>query len=109
MGFLGAAQGYAEARAEAERTTTTGANSGVVVQSVTGSATDFSKFGQAATGLERVMEIFQERFQDTFDAVYVAPGKEVAVHVTRDLHIVHQSKGNRISYDNDLGSSHALD
>lgn len=107
--ILGGLQGWAQYRADAERTTTTGAGSGVVVDSVSGDKSAFSQYGLAATGLEETLQIFKDRFQDTFDAIYIPPGKEVALHIGRDLHIVHHSNAAKIVYDQDLGGSHALD
>lgn len=106
---LGGLQGWAQYRADAERTTTTGAGSGVVVDSVTGDKSAFSQYGLAATGLEETLQIIKDRFQDTFDAIYIPPGKQVALHIGRDLHIVHKSNAPKIVYDQDLGGSHALD
>lgn len=106
---IGGLQGWAEYRADAERTTTTGAGSGVVVDSVTGDRSAFSRYGLAATGLGETLQIINDRFEDTFDAIYIPPGQQVALHIGRDLHIVHQSNAPKIVYDQDLGGSHALD
>lgn len=106
---IGGLQGWAEYRADAERTTTTGAGSGVVVDSVTGDRSAFSRYGLAATGLGETLQIIKDRFEDTFDAIYIPPGQQVALHIARDLHIVHHSNAAKIVYDQDLGSSHGFD
>lgn len=110
MALLGAAKGHAEYRASAEQTTTTGVGTGTVVGSVTGDKGAFSRYGQAASGLEEFMRIYQERYQDTFDAVYAPAGIDVAVHFTRDLRIDHRSNARRLVYDQSpTGGLHALD
>lgn len=109
MALLGAAKGHAEYRASAEQTTTTGVGTGTIVGSVTGDKGAFSRYGQAASGLETFMEIYQERYQDTFDAVYVPAGVDIAVHFTRDLRIDHRSNARRLAYDQPIGGHHALD
>ena len=35
----------------------------------------------------------------TFDAIYVPPGKALAVHITRQLAIDYEEQGRRVRYD----------
>ncbi|EPD0212084.1 TIGR03752 family integrating conjugative element protein, partial [Salmonella enterica] len=55
----------------------------------------------------------KERYGQTFDAVYVPPGAQVAVHITRQLNIDYAEKGRRVKYDFTLpggdGGSGGLD
>jgi integrating conjugative element protein (TIGR03752 family) len=97
MTILGAAQGYSKYRADSLRTT--GVDGGTVISSVTGDRGEYGEWGLAASGLDKTIDIFEERFQDTFDAIYVAPGQEVAIHVARDLHINHNKNARRVSYE----------
>ena len=97
MTILGAAQGYSKYRADSLRTT--GVDGGTVISSVTGDRGEYGEWGLAASGLDKTIDIFEERFQDTFDAIYVAPGQEVAIHVARDLQINHNKNARRVSYE----------
>lgn len=41
----------------------------------------------------------KQRYGQTFDAVYVPPGANLAVHITQQLAIDYEDKGRKVRYD----------
>ena len=104
---MGLAQGRLDALAAAE-TSTTRDNSGTS-SSVTGSADVFAKYSQYATASRNFIDVYQERFQDTFDAIYVGNGADVVANITRDLHIDYVPDSRRLNYSQEHRYAHDLD
>jgi len=106
-GLMGLAQGRLDALAAAE-TSTTRDNSGTS-SSVTGSADVFAKYSQYAAASRNFIDVYQERFQDTFDAIYVGNGADVVANITRDLHIDYVPDSRRLNYSQEHRYAHDLD
>lgn len=49
------------------------------------------------------------RYGQMFDAVYVPPGKHVAIHITREIAIDYEMKGRKVKYDVDTTRLQGLD
>lgn len=49
------------------------------------------------------------RYGQMFDAIYVPPGANVAVHITRQILIDYEEKGRKVKYDFDVSQQHELD
>ncbi|HAF5759953.1 TPA: TIGR03752 family integrating conjugative element protein, partial [Salmonella enterica] len=74
-------------------------DSGGITSALTGNAGQ-AVLGQALGGsFKDVAQWVKERYGQTFDAVYVPPGAQVAVHITRQLNIDYAEKGRRVKYD----------
>ncbi|ELP6559409.1 TIGR03752 family integrating conjugative element protein [Salmonella enterica] len=74
-------------------------DSGGITSALTGNAGQ-AVLGQALGGsFKEVAQWVKERYGQTFDAVYVPPGAQVAVHITRQLNIDYAEKGRRVKYD----------
>lgn len=87
--------------------------------------TSFSSMGadgtvtQAMTGQQAVGQILMQGVNDmsswvnqlygeAFAAVYVPPGKEVAIHITKQLAIDYETEGRKVRYDRTDVSAYAL-
>ncbi|HAU7790816.1 TPA: TIGR03752 family integrating conjugative element protein [Salmonella enterica subsp. enterica serovar Wangata] len=80
---------------------------GGISSALTGNAGQ-AVLGQALGGsFKEVAQWVKERYGQTFDAVYVPPGAQVAVHITRQLNIDYAEKGRRVKYDFTLPGSDA--
>lgn len=49
------------------------------------------------------------RYGQMFDAVYIPPGAQVAVHITRQIPIDFEKQSRKVRYDVDIRQQHALD
>lgn len=80
---------------------------GGITSALTGNAGQ-AVLGQALGGsFKEVAQWVKDRYGQTFDAVYVPPGAQVAVHITRQLNIDYAEKGRRVKYDFMLPGSDA--
>lgn len=95
--ILGAAEAGADAMAMSE--VTTSVDSGGVVSGLTGDSGRYAASQALAGGASDVRQWVQQRFGQTFDAVYVPPGQPVAIHIQRELPIDYETQGRRVRYD----------
>lgn len=95
--ILGAAETGADAMAMNE--VTTSVDSSGVVSGLTGDSGRHAASQALAGGVSDVREWVQERFGQTFDAVYVPPGQPVAIHIERELPIDYETQGRKVRYD----------
>jgi hypothetical protein len=100
---LGAATGAAEAYAEMQ-TTRSHSVFGNISTAVTGPQGKFLS-GQAATNAaKQVQQWWQDREEQSFDAIYVAPTDEqghyieIAVNFAKEIHIDYDAKGRKLNY-----------
>ncbi|EPC00595.1 hypothetical protein L861_06555 [Litchfieldella anticariensis FP35 = DSM 16096] len=105
--ILGAAEGAADAMALGETTQSTNALGGTT-SSVTGDAGKYAASAAMASGVSDVREWVQQRFGQTFDAVYVPPGQPVAIHIEKALPIDYETKGRRVRYERHATVVHEL-
>lgn len=107
---LSAAEGYARALADNE-TTSVVTTSGAIVESTTGDAVKRAGGEAVADGFGNVSGWLQERQNDSFDAVFVRSGTQVAVHIETQLEIDYDPNGRKLAYEhqNRPGYSRQLD
>ncbi|OLU25509.1 integrating conjugative element protein [Pseudomonas sp. PA15(2017)] len=94
MGGLAAA-----GEAYASRETTTSADSSGSTSAVTGNMGSYILGKTGAGGMEEVRKWAMERYGQTFDAVYVPPGQEVAIHITSEIPIDYELNGRKVKYE----------
>jgi integrating conjugative element protein (TIGR03752 family) len=92
-----ALQAAADATAQAE-TTTTVSDSGTGITSVTGDAGPYVLGKTVTGGAAEIRRWLDERLEQSFDAVFVHPGVQLAVHVDQRLDIDYDPKGRKLSH-----------
>ncbi|EAO2687087.1 TIGR03752 family integrating conjugative element protein [Salmonella enterica] len=93
--------------AESQNTTTTEGTS--ITSTLTGNAGQ-AVLGKALSGgTNELAEWVKARYGQMFDAIYVPPGANVAVHITRQIPIDYEEKGRKVKYDFDISQQHELD
>ena len=91
-GASAAAQGLSSAQS------TTVVDGGAVIGAVTGNNGKYI-LGQAlGGGLKETADWFRQRYGQTFDAVYVPPGREVAVHIDQQINIDYDRMSRKVKY-----------
>ncbi|MHB0818464.1 TIGR03752 family integrating conjugative element protein [Stutzerimonas stutzeri] len=85
--------------AYASRETTTSADSSGSSSAVTGNMGSYILGKAGAGGMEDVRKWAMERYGQTFDAVYVPPGQEVAIHITSEIPIDYEQNGRKVKYE----------
>jgi integrating conjugative element protein (TIGR03752 family) len=100
-----AMQAAADAAAAAE-TTTVVSESGVASNTVTGDPGRYVLGKTIAGGSEEVGQWLLERQAQSFDAVFVPAGTEIAIHVDRALPIDFDTHGRKLTHANTLQSHH---
>lgn len=96
VGLLGMAKSYFDAKAAAETTTT---NSAVGMNSaVTGDKMKFAMGATEAGAAQTVIDFYKTHTRDSFDAIVVNPGAEVALHITRDLYVDYNTNSRKLAY-----------
>lgn len=104
---LSAAGAASDAMSENQTTTTTDGTS--ITSTLTGSAGQ-AVLGKASSGgTNELADWVKARYGQMFDAVYVPPGANVAVHITRQIPIDYEEKGRKVKYDFDVSQQHELD
>lgn len=94
---LTTASAYASASADAE-TTTTQNTDGSTSKAVTGDPMTHAKNTAISGGLGEVTDWLDERQENSFDAIYVAPGTEMVIHVLDELKIDYDPEGRRVNH-----------
>jgi len=103
-----AVQAAAEAAAAAQ-TTSVIRDSGAVTGSLTGDTGAFVLGKTIAGGSDEVAKWLSERQSQSFDAVFVPAGAELAIHVDRELAIDLDLTGRRLSHEVASNSAHRSD
>ncbi|PTA87244.1 TIGR03752 family integrating conjugative element protein [Kosakonia sp. H7A] len=104
MVTLAAASAAGDAVAENQSTGQTNAYGGVT-STLTGDAGQ-AVLGKALSGgMRETVDWVKARYGQTFDAIYVPPGKTVALHITRQLAINYEEKGRKVKYDFSLAGN----
>lgn len=79
---------------------TTVVDGGAVASAMTGNTGQYV-LGQALSGgLSEMENWYRQRYGQMFDAIYVPPGQEVAVHITADLEIDYDTGARKVKYNN---------
>ena len=105
-----AIEAAAEAAA-ASQTTTVIRDSGAITGNVSGNVGDYVLGKTLSQGSNEVAQWLLERQAQSFDAVFVPAGVEIAIHVDRELTIDLDPQGRKLSYadPNTKPSAHRLD
>ena len=106
-GLFGMVQGRLDSKAAAE--TSSNRDASGTSTSVTGDADVFAKYSQYANASREFIDVYRERFQDTFDAIYVGNGADVVANITRDLHIDYQPGSRQLNYQQEARYAYDLD
>lgn len=93
-----ALQAGADAAAQAETTTTVSGTTGTGTTTVTGDIGAYVLGKTVAGGAAEIRKWLDERLEQSFDAVFVQPGIQLAVHVDKQLDIDHDPKGRKITH-----------
>lgn len=104
---LSAAGAASDAMSESQTTTTTEGSS--ITSTLTGSAGQAALGKALSGGTNELAEWVKARYGQMFDAIYVPPGANVAVHITRQIPIDYEEKGRKVKYDFDISQQHELD
>ncbi|ECZ4918041.1 TIGR03752 family integrating conjugative element protein [Salmonella enterica] len=109
--LLGMGSAAGDALTQNQYTTQNNGNNGVT-SALTGNAGQ-AVLGQAlGGGFKEVTDWVKQRYGQTFDAVYVPPGANVAIHITRQLAVDYEDNGRKVRYDFSLpgtGGHYGLD
>jgi len=97
--------------AAASQTTTVIRDSGAISGNVTGNAGKFVLGKTLSGGSSEIAQWLLERQAQSFDAVFVPAGVEIAIHVDRELTIDLDPQGRKLSYANSNANpaAHRLD
>ncbi len=104
---LSAAGAASDAMSESQITTTTEGSS--ITSTLTGSAGQAALGKALSGGTNELAEWVKARYGQMFDAIYVPPGANVAVHITRQIPIDYEEKGRKVKYDFDVSQQYELD
>ncbi|VXD06811.1 Bacterial conjugation TrbI-like family protein [Enterobacterales bacterium 8AC] len=99
----------AAADAMANSQTTTSVDGTTVTSTLTGSAGQAALGKALSGGTSELAQWVKARYGQMFDAVYVPPGAQVAVHITRQIPIDFEKQGRKIRYEFDIRQQHGLD
>ena len=105
--LMAGAEGAADGIAMGETSTQMDTNGAFTA--LTGNADKFILGRSASEGLSETRKWIQERFGQTFDAVYVPPGQPVSVLIDAPLHIDYETEGRKVHYAQSSWSQPSLD
>jgi integrating conjugative element protein (TIGR03752 family) len=83
----------------AKQLTTTQNPLGGTTSAVTGEIGKFVWGKSVAGGASEIRKWLDERQQQSFDAVFVRPGVELALHINKELHIDYDPSGRKLRHD----------
>lgn len=94
------ALGTASAAADSfsQQNTTVIADGSNITSAVTGNNSQYVLGKGIAGGIKETIDWYNKRYGQTFDAVYVPPGKTIAVHITKELDIDYLHNGRLVDY-----------
>lgn len=94
---LTAASSYANAEAASQFTTSSN-NSGGLTSGLTGDPKIVAKNTAISEGLNEVTDWLDARQENSFDAIYVPPGTELAIHIKEELKIDYDPEGRKVNH-----------
>lgn len=103
---LTTASGYANALAQAEQTTSSNAYGGSTT-SVTGDPNTLAQNTAISEGINEVTDWLDARQSNSFDAIYVEPGTQLAVHILKELQIDYDPEGRKVNHYAEIQSRSA--
>ncbi|WP_392562244.1 TIGR03752 family integrating conjugative element protein [Orbus sturtevantii] len=96
---IGLGTAAAAADAMAQQNTTVVTDGGNVTNAVTGNNSQYVLGKGLSGGINQTIDWFNKRYGQTFDAVYVPPGQDIAIHITKELDIDYLYNGRLVDYD----------
>ncbi|OCG64110.1 integrating conjugative element protein [Gilliamella sp. wkB18] len=96
---IGLGTAAAAADAMAQQNTTVVTDGGNVTNAVTGNNSQYVLGKGLSGGINQTIDWFNKRYGQTFDAVYVPPGQEIAIHITTELAIDYLFNGRLVDYE----------
>ena len=96
---IGLGTAAAAADAMAQQNTTVVTDGGNVTNAVTGNNRQYVLGKGLSGGINQTIDWLNKRYGQTFDAVYVPPGKEIAIHITKELEIDYLFDGRLVDYE----------
>ena len=100
---LGAIEAWADAKTSAEYSRTTNSLGGTT-STLTGDPLVAARNQAISGGVGEVSEWLRERQDQAFDAVYVAPGTPVIVHITEEIWVDYDPEGRRVQHQENFNS-----
>lgn len=96
---INAVAGFAEAFSEGQAQTTknTDGSSSSIING-TASNMKFAAGKGIGKGVQSGADVLAQRQQGAYDAIYVAPGARVELHITKELDIDYDKKGRKVSH-----------
>jgi integrating conjugative element protein, PFL_4705 family len=96
---INAVAGFAEAfsQGQAQTTKNTDGSSTSIING-TGSNMKFAAGKGIGKGVQSGADVLAQRQQGAYDAIYVAPGARVELHITKELDIDYDKKGRKVSH-----------
>ena len=96
--FASAASGLARGYADAQTTRTRDQFSGRSRTDVTGEVTDYALATAAADAVSESERWISRRLEQSFDAIYVAAGRSVAVHIEQQIELDYDTVGRQLDH-----------
>jgi integrating conjugative element protein (TIGR03752 family) len=96
---INAVAGFAEAfsQGQAQTTKNTDGSSTSIING-TGSNMKFAAGKGIGKGVQSGADVLAQRQQGAYDAIYVAPGARVELHITKEVDIDYDKKGRKVSH-----------
>ncbi|WP_404317441.1 TIGR03752 family integrating conjugative element protein [Klebsiella oxytoca] len=104
---LSGAEAAADGLATSQTTSTTTGDS--VISSLSGSAGQYALGKGLSGGTSAAAEWFRKRYGQMFDAIYVRPGADVAIHISEQLDIDYEEDGRLVDYGRTLAGYSAAE
>lgn len=104
---LGTAAAAADAMAQQNTTVVTDGSN--VTNAVTGNNGQYVLGKGLSGGINQTIDWLNKRYGQTFDAVYVPPGKEIAIHISKELQIDYLFDGRLVDYEMNTKKMGGLD
>lgn len=99
IGLTGASS-YANAKAQSQYTNTV--SEGASTSTLTGDPTLVAQNTAISSGLNEVTDWLDARMENSFDAIYIAPGTPLVLHVVEELRIDYDPEGRKVNHYADL-------
>lgn len=94
---LTAAASYANASAATQFTTQANSD-GSLTSGLTGDPTTVAKNTAISEGLNEVTDWLDARQENSFDAIYIPPGTDMAIHISEELRIDYDPEGRKVNH-----------
>jgi len=80
---------------------------GGTASALTGSLSDVLLGRTISSGASEIRRWVEERQKNSFDAIFVEPGEEVALHIDEELHIDFDPNGRKLRHEKPIDGAHS--